>query len=153
MNTIDDNKIRILFPEIQLIIDEVETRLDNLIIFGEDDSAKPKISALRRASIHAAKVLAKAKTLFPKSKLRISKGAMKIESTKSLEDEIDDLIDISAAVGVSNEDTIDFNTDTIPPPGNSESHTTGNKSLTEKINVYGRRWLFMLICRNKTLHL
>ena len=139
MYNIDDNKVRdAFFREIQVIIDrEVETRLDNLIIFGEDDSAKPKISALRRASIHAAKVLAKAKTLFPKSKLRSSKGAMKIESTKSLEDEIDDLIDISAAVGVSNKDTCDFNADTIPPPpGNSESHTTGNKSLTEKINGF-----------------
>ena len=76
MYNIDDNKVRdAFFQEIQVIIDrEVETRLDNLIIFGEDDNAKPKISALRRASIHAAKVLAKAKTLFPKSKLRSSKG-------------------------------------------------------------------------------
>ena len=59
------------FADIQMIIDrEVETRLDNLIIFGDDDSSKPKVSALRRASIHATKVLAKAKALFPsKTKL------------------------------------------------------------------------------------
>ena len=58
---------------------------------------------------------------------------VKIESTKSLEDEIDDLIDISAAVGVSNKDTIDFNTDTIPPPpGNSKSQTDRQQILDRK---------------------
>ena len=111
--------------------------MDNLIIFGEDDSAKPKVSRLKKASIHAAKVLAKAKTLFPRSKLRNSKIGTKTKSTKSLEDEIDNLINMSAAVGVSNKDTFDSNNDTIPPPPNDgKSHTKVRKSLTEKINGF-----------------
>ena len=41
----DDDKVRdVFFAEIQKIIDrEVETRLDNLIIFGDDDISKPKV--------------------------------------------------------------------------------------------------------------
>ena len=140
----DDNQIRdSFFAEIQLIIDrEVETRLDNLIIFGDDDNPKPKVSALKRASIHATKVLAKAKALFPSSSSsnNYSKKSKKVplKSTKSLEDEVDDLINLSAAkIG----DNCVIEDNLIPPPpianeNNNDDSMMNNVNLAQRMNNF-----------------
>ena len=143
-NIADDNQIRDSFlAEIQLIIDrEVETRLDNLIIFGDDDNPKPKVSALKRASIHATKVLAKAKALFPSSSSSNNSNNVKknkkvpLQSAKSLEDEVDDLINLSAAK-IGNDCVVEDNL-IPPPPIASENNNDGmiNVNLAQRINNF-----------------
>ena len=132
---IGNNAVRdTFFADIQMIIDrEVETRLDNLIIFGDDDSSKPKVSALRRASIHATKVLAKAKALFPSKTKEKAVVVEPLESTKSLEDEVDDLINLSNA---RVDDVDDLDDDNIIPPPPIVENDGSNTNFTQRMNDF-----------------